>query len=179
MVRFSLRLGILFSNHIKLNLSICDSNQIWDSSQLCIFGFKPGFEPQKYIRVNWVLRLVYCIHSPLGTIYYLMVQNVVPSNGNLLGHLKIGHKGVIQASSDQQNELEIHNFLNWVFSSNISIALSIIGYLITVVACYTKCIIRRYTYAYLENTTQSIYNQVDIGARTHARTHALVQYVRE
>ena len=32
MVIFSPRLGILFSNRIKLYLSICDSNQTWDYS---------------------------------------------------------------------------------------------------------------------------------------------------
>ena len=42
--RFSPGLGILFYNQIKFNLSIYNSNQTWDSSQLCIFESKPGVE---------------------------------------------------------------------------------------------------------------------------------------
>ena len=34
-----------------------------------------------------------------------MVQNLVPSEGRLLGHLNIGQEGVIRASGDQQNKL--------------------------------------------------------------------------
>ena len=40
-VKLSTLLESLFTHWIKLNLSICDSNQTWDSSQLYIFKSKP------------------------------------------------------------------------------------------------------------------------------------------
>ena len=52
----------LIYNQIKLNLSIWDSNQTWDSSELCIFESKNGVESHKSIQVNWVLRLTYYLH---------------------------------------------------------------------------------------------------------------------
>ena len=68
MVRFSPQLGILFSNRIKLNLSICYSSQTCYSGQPCKFNSKPGVESQESIQVKWVLRLIYCLNSPLCTI---------------------------------------------------------------------------------------------------------------
>ena len=94
-LRFSPWHGILFSNQIKLNLSIFYSNQTWDSSLLCLFEYRLGVKSHKSIRLNWFLRLIYYVHSLLQTISFLMEQKVVPSSGNLLRHLNIGHEGVI------------------------------------------------------------------------------------
>ena len=44
MVIFSPRLGIIFSNWVKSNLSICDFNQTWDSSYISLLDYNESYE---------------------------------------------------------------------------------------------------------------------------------------
>ena len=92
-VIFSPRLGILYFNWIKLNLSTCDKIK-HEILIIEVYLIPLSIE-------NNVLLIVATGYNPVHN--YTNGVMVFLFKGNLLGHLNIGHEIFIQSFADQQN----------------------------------------------------------------------------